>query len=85
MLSAPPELFAPSSPGHFHLHRLLHAVPEGPTDFGQLPLEANLDLMDAVDYKKGCYVGQELTARTHHKGVVRKRGVAFRLFREGEA
>lgn len=41
-------------------------------------------MMGAVDYRKGCYVGQELTARTHHKGVVRKRGVVLRLFREGE-
>ncbi|GAA6052906.1 hypothetical protein JCM3770_004402 [Rhodotorula araucariae] len=80
----PPELFAPVSPAHFHLHRLIHAVPEGPADFPALPLEASIDFMNGVDYRKGCYVGQELTARTHHKGVVRKRGVVFRLFREGE-
>ncbi|KPV74820.1 uncharacterized protein RHOBADRAFT_53757 [Rhodotorula graminis WP1] len=61
-----------------------HAVPESPSDFPALPLEANIDLMNGVDYRKGCYVGQELTARTHHKGVVRKRGVVLRLFREGE-
>lgn len=82
--SAPAELFAPVTPAHFQLHRLTHAVPEGPADFPALPLEANIDLMNGVDYRKGCYVGQELTARTHHKGVVRKRGMVFRLFREGE-
>ena len=27
---------------------------------------------NAVCFKKGCYVGQEVTARTHHRGVVRK-------------
>lgn len=27
----------------------------------------------AVDFRKGCYVGQELTVRTYHTGVVRKR------------
>ncbi|BGP02308.1 Glycine cleavage T-protein [Rhodotorula toruloides ATCC 204091] len=80
----PAELFAPVSPAHFQLHRLTHAVPEGPADFPALPLEANIDLMNGVDYRKGCYVGQELTARTHHKGIVRKRGMVFRLFREGE-
>ncbi|KAK4054586.1 ccr4 associated factor [Microbotryomycetes sp. JL201] len=80
----PAELFEPVSAAHFHLHRLAHAVPEGPADFPQLGLEANIDFMGAVDYRKGCYVGQELTARTHHKGVVRKRGVSLRLFREGE-
>ncbi|GAA5943745.1 hypothetical protein JCM3775_000940 [Rhodotorula graminis] len=80
----PPSLFAPVTPAHYHLHRLQHAVPESPSDFPALPLEANIDLMNGVDYRKGCYVGQELTARTHHKGVVRKRGVVLRLFREGE-
>ncbi|BGP16547.1 hypothetical protein JCM10213_000541 [Rhodosporidiobolus nylandii] len=80
----PPELFKPVTPAHFQLHRLVHGIPEGPADFPTLPLEANIDFMNGVDYRKGCYVGQELTARTHHKGVVRKRGVVFRLFREGE-
>ncbi|GAA5833892.1 hypothetical protein JCM9279_001652 [Rhodotorula babjevae] len=80
----PPALFHPVTPAHYHLHRLLHAVPESPLDFPALPLEAGIDLLNGVDYRKGCYVGQELTARTHHKGVVRKRGVVVRLFREGE-
>lgn len=62
----------------------MQAVPEGPADWPLLPLEASLDFMDGVDFRKGCYVGQELTARTHHRGVVRKRGVVLRLFREGE-
>lgn len=37
-----------------------------------------------MSYKKGCYVGQELTARTKHKGVVRKEGCVLRLWREGD-
>ncbi|KAF5271806.1 hypothetical protein FQA39_LY18821 [Lamprigera yunnana] len=37
------------------------------------PLEANCDYLHGVSFHKGCYVGQELTARTHHTGVVRKR------------
>lgn len=77
-------MFETVTPEHYHLHRLVHAVPEGPADFPALPLEANIDFMNGVDYRKGCYVGQELTARTHHKGIVRKRGMVFRLFREGE-
>ena len=31
------------------------------------------DTIFAVVYDKGCYLGQELTARTHFTGVVRKR------------
>ncbi|XP_065187583.1 uncharacterized protein LOC135818167 [Sycon ciliatum] len=44
-----------------------------------LPLEHNLDLNNGVCFKKGCYVGQELTARTHFTGVVRKRALPVRL------
>lgn len=38
-----------------------------------MPLEYNLDALNGVSYSKGCYVGQELIARTHNRGVVRKR------------
>ncbi len=36
-------------------------------------LEFGFDDLSAVDYQKGCYVGQELTARTHHTGQIRKK------------
>lgn len=38
-----------------------------------LPMESNLDKLNGVSFHKGCYLGQELTARVHFKGVVRKR------------
>jgi folate-binding protein YgfZ len=55
-------------------HRL--GVCEGPDEIPPgkcFPLEYNADYMHGVSFHKGCYVGQELTARTHHTGVVRKR------------
>jgi folate-binding Fe-S cluster repair protein YgfZ len=36
-------------------------------------LECNLEFQNGVNFSKGCYIGQELTARTFHTGVVRKR------------
>ena len=69
--------------GEAAAHRRLRyalGVAEGAELVGLLPLECNLAGLNAVSFEKGCYVGQELTARTHHRGVVRKRivPVAFR-------
>ncbi len=56
--------------------RLSHGVPNSSDDMAvekAFPLEAGLDDLNAIDFKKGCYVGQELTARTHYRGTIRKR------------
>ena len=67
----------------YHHHRYLLGVPEGPQEIvrGQaLPMESNIDLMRGIDFKKGCYVGQELTIRTAHTGIVRKRILPVQLY-----
>jgi transferase CAF17, mitochondrial len=38
-----------------------------------IPLEYNFAALNAISFEKGCYIGQELIARTHHCGVIRKR------------
>lgn len=43
------------------------------------PLEYNCDYMHGLSVHKGCYLGQEFTARTYHTGVVRKRIMPFEL------
>ncbi|MBW0505976.1 hypothetical protein O181_045691 [Austropuccinia psidii MF-1] len=49
-----------------------------------LPFETNLDYHRGVDFRKGCYIGQELTARTYHTGVIRKRLVPIILRKADE-
>ena len=44
-----------------------------------IPQMLNLDLLDAVSFTKGCYTGQEIVARTHHLGRVKRRTMRFRL------
>ncbi|MDA0780769.1 MAG: hypothetical protein PQ612_06510 [Rickettsiales bacterium] len=56
--------------------RINACVPEGGADLesgGAFPHDFGMDSLNAVDYNKGCYVGQEVTARVHHKGNIRKR------------
>ena len=38
-----------------------------------------MDGLNAISFEKGCYIGQELVARTHYKGVVRKRLMPFEM------
>ncbi len=42
-----------------------------------IPQQINLDLMGAINFKKGCYTGQEIVARTHYLGKVKRRLVKF--------
>ena len=56
--------------------RIENFIAEGEKDLiaGQaFPLEYGMDELNAIDYKKGCYVGQELVARTHYLGEIRKK------------
>ncbi|MEK7655018.1 MAG: hypothetical protein AAB323_02025 [Pseudomonadota bacterium] len=57
-------------------HRIALGIPEGPLDLmydRSIILECNFVQMNAVSFTKGCYIGQELIARTHHTGTLRKR------------
>lgn len=60
----------------YDLHRIKLGVPEGGCELTpekSIILEFGLDELNAISWTKGCYVGQELTARTKHMGELRKR------------
>jgi folate-binding protein YgfZ len=56
--------------------RLDLGVPDGSRDLvleKSILLEAGFDELNGVDWQKGCYIGQELTARTKYRGLIKKR------------
>ena len=66
----------------WHTARITAGIPEGAIDLTPeraLLLEAGLDQLGAVDFEKGCYVGQEVTARTHYRGLVKRRLVPITI------
>ena len=65
--------------------RIRSGVPVGGVDFAYgdaFPQDANFDLLSGVDFRKGCYVGQEVVSRMKHRGAVRKRVVRVLLSSE---
>jgi folate-binding protein YgfZ len=81
MLSTEPLEETASQVG-YDAHRLDLGLPDGPPDLEPdktLLLEAGFDELNGVDWKKGCYMGQELTARTKYRGLVKRRLVPVNL------
>ncbi|WP_321397967.1 hypothetical protein [Emcibacter sp.] len=72
------------SPGkeEYDHQRLGLGIAEGVDDFivdKSLALEGNMEELNGVDFNKGCYVGQEITARTKHRGKIRRRFVPVKI------
>ena len=66
----------------YDAHRLLLGVPDPARDCEPdktFPLEADFDLLNAIDFKKGCYVGQETTSRMKRRSAVKTRMVPVRF------
>ncbi len=62
--------------------RISVGVPKGGVDFAYgdaFPHDADLDLLNGVDFEKGCFVGQEVVSRMKHRGTARKRVVRVTL------
>ncbi len=81
ILSAAP-LPSNATVADWDLHRLALGLPDGPRDMETEKttlLEAGFDELNGVSWTKGCYMGQELTARTKYRGLLKRRLVPVRI------
>jgi folate-binding protein YgfZ len=70
-----PDGAAPGTEADYEAWRLAVGAP-GPADWGlekTYPIEANFDLLGGIDFRKGCFVGQETTSRMKRRGQIRNR------------
>jgi tRNA-modifying protein YgfZ len=75
ILSGEP-LSANATPDDWDRYRLEAGLPDGSKDLEpdrSVLLEAGFDELGGVSWSKGCYMGQELTARTKYRGLVKRR------------
>ncbi|HAT08326.1 MAG TPA: hypothetical protein DCS39_03625 [Rhodobiaceae bacterium] len=72
-----PDIALPErSSDDWHANRIQCGVPQGAMEMppgSVFPLEYGFADMQAIDFQKGCFVGQEVTSRTHRKGSLRKK------------
>lgn len=67
---------ATATPEDWKVFRMGLGLAEAGTDFGPdalYAIDANLDALGGIDFKKGCYVGQELTSRMKRRGQIKNR------------
>lgn len=73
---APAPLPATATAAQYDAHRLALGLPGGSADLESeksVLLEAGFDELNGVSWSKGCYMGQELTARTKYRGLIKRR------------
>ncbi|NIQ25330.1 MAG: folate-binding protein, partial [Gammaproteobacteria bacterium] len=66
-------LLTPAGFAAWSLLGILAGVPEEVGGDEHLPQMINLDVLEGLSFTKGCYVGQEIIARTHHLGRLKRR------------
>lgn len=72
----------------WHAHRVALGVPEGGRDFpwnDAFPHEVLMDQLGGVAFDKGCYVGQEVVSRMHHRKTARTRILPVTFDGDGDA
>jgi tRNA-modifying protein YgfZ len=74
--AAPPAGAVTVDEAAYHRHRLTLGVPDPDRDCpaeSTYPIEANFDLLNGIDFQKGCFVGQETTSRMKRRGMIKNR------------
>ena len=74
----PPISARPGRRSEYDAHRIALGVPRGGVDFlygDAFPHDADLDKLHGVDFRKGCFIGQEVVSRVEHRGTARNRVV----------
>jgi folate-binding protein YgfZ len=72
----------PASLSDYDLHRLKLGLPNANSDLvinKAILIESGFDELNGIDWNKGCYMGQELTARTKYRGLIKKRLVSVTI------
>lgn len=78
--------FTKADASAYDAHRIRQGLPDGSRDLQidkALLLENGFEELGGVDFQKGCYIGQELTARTHYRALIKKRLIPVSI--DGEA
>lgn len=78
----PPEMANEVPEASYQAHRLALGVPDPEADAPSdttYPIEANFDLLNGIDFKKGCFVGQETTSRMKRRGTIKTRMLPIRF------
>ncbi|MFN3559665.1 MAG: YgfZ/GcvT domain-containing protein [Brevundimonas sp.] len=73
------EIETNASEDDWQAHRLAVGVPDPSADAPAdktYPIEANFDLLNGIDFQKGCFVGQETTSRMKRRGTIKNRMLA---------
>ncbi|NKE45006.1 folate-binding protein YgfZ [Roseomonas frigidaquae] len=76
------QVAADATEADYDLHRLRLGLPDGSRDLEpekSVLLEGGFDELGGVSWTKGCYMGQELTARTKYRGLLKRRIIPVRV------
>lgn len=83
--TAPPDSAIEADEAVYDAHRLALGVPDPARDCvadRTYPLEADFDLLNGIDFRKGCFIGQETTSRMKRRGSIKSRMLPIEF--EGE-